>query len=115
MSRAASAFALVISLLSTGAVIAHNCHNEAQTPVVYMEHEHSTHSEAGSAGSNLLNEICFGIIFFALLFGGKYLLLRRRARNLNRLLGFWNQSLNYLRPPNLTFALSLPQLGISRI
>ncbi|CAB4535605.1 unannotated protein [freshwater metagenome] len=80
-----------------------------------MEHEHSTHSEAGSAGSNLLNEICFGIIFFALLFGGKYLLLRRRARNLDRLLGFWNQSLNYLRPPNLTFALSLPQLGISRI
>ncbi|CAN1498204.1 hypothetical protein MCEZE9_00451 [Candidatus Nanopelagicaceae bacterium] len=115
MSRAASAFALVISLLSTGAVIAHNCHNEAQAPVVTMEHEHSTHSEAGSAGSNLLNEICFGIIFFALLFGGKYLLLRRRARNLDRLLGFWNQSLNYLRPPNLTFALSLPQLGISRI
>ena len=115
MSRAASAFAVVISLFSTGAVIAHNCHNEAQSPIVHMEHEQSSHSEAGNSGSNLLNDICFGIIFFALLFGGKYLLLRRRVRNLDRLLGFWNLSLKYLRPPDLTFALSLPQLGISRI
>lgn len=69
MSRAASAFALAISLLSTGAVIAHNCHEGAQTPVVHMEHEPSTHYEAGSAGSNLLKDICFGVIFFALLFG----------------------------------------------
>jgi hypothetical protein len=115
MSRAASAFALVISLFSTGAVIAHNCHTEAQNPIVHVEHDHLAHSEAGSASNNLISEICIGIIFFTLLFGGKYLLRHRRAGSINQLFGFWNHSLKYLRPPNLTFALTLPQLGISRI
>lgn len=115
ISRAASAYALVIALLSTGVVIAHSCHNDSPVVVTHVEHTQDTVPQAGGASGNLLNEICTGIVFIALFVGSRFLLRIQRFKTFGRLAVFKCRAFIEIRPPNLSFALSLSQLGISRI
>ncbi len=115
MSRVASAFALVLGLISTGVVVAHTCHTEVSNVVAHLDHGHSLPDETAGSTQNLLNEICIGVIFFFLLFGGKYLHKIFRIHSFQRLEHIWRHAVGNIRPPNLTNSLSLTQLGISRI
>ncbi len=115
ISRAASAFALVLGLISTGVVVAHTCHTEVSNVAAHLDHGHSLPDEIAGNSQNLLNEICIGIIFFFLLLGGKYLHKIFKTRNFQRPEHIWRHALGNIRPPNLTNSLSLAQLGVSRI
>ena len=115
MSRVASAFALVLGLISTGVVVAHTCHTEVSNVVAHLEHGHSLPDEIAGSTQNLLNEICIGVMFFFLLFGGKYLHKIFRIHSFRRPEHIWRHAVGNIRPPNFTNSLSLVQLGISRI
>lgn len=111
----ASAFALVLGLISTGVVVAHTCHTEDSNVVAHVEHGHSLPDEISGSPQNLLDEICIGVIFFFLLFGGKYLHKFFRIHSFQRPEHSLRHALGKIRPPNLSNSLSLIQLGISRI
>lgn len=115
MSRAAFAIALVISLFSTGAVIVHNCHTEKQAISAHAHHDHSTGPVTGVAGEIPLGELCVSVIFFALIFGGRLLALRRKSKFIASVQIFWRNYACPPRPPRILVALSITQLGTFRI
>ena len=113
VARAASGIVLLLSLISTGMVVAHQCHQESVQVATHSHHQDTAKSDP-STGS-LLTDICIGVTFLVLLIGGKYWLRGNRPT--------WRISRNvsikdlrgFIKPPNLAFNLSLPQLGVCRI
>ncbi len=113
VARAASAIVLLISLISTGMVIAHQCHQATAQVVTHTHHDEPTNSVAPN--SSLLTDICVGVTFLVILLGGKFW-LRKRVNQLRvEFIAQVKDLRSFIKPPNLVFALSLPQLGISRI
>jgi hypothetical protein len=109
VARAASAIVLLVTLISTGMVVAHQCHQE---PVQVAAH--GPINSVAPSGS-LMTDICIGVTFLVLLVSGKYW-LRKRVNQLRvELIAQVKDLRSFIKPPNLVFALSLPQLGISRI
>ena len=113
VARAASAIVLLVTLISTGMVVAHQCHQEPVQVAAHGHHEQPVNSEAPSG--SLMTDICIGVTFLVLLVSGKYW-LRKRVNQLRvELIAQVKDLRSFIKPPNLVFALSLPQLGISRI
>jgi hypothetical protein len=116
ISQIASLFALLIALISTGAVVAHQCHSEAAPVISQTHHIHYSEQRAVQGpGNSLLGEVCVGVVFLALLLGGRYLF---KTRILKSLPIFPSEVIKFRysrKPPDLIYALTLPQLGVSRI
>jgi len=113
VARAASAIVLLISVVSTGMVVAHQCH-QASAQVATHAHQDEPISSV-TPNSSLLTDICFGVTFLVLLIGGKFWLRKRATSWLVKLNVQVKDLRSFIKPPNLVFARSLPQLGISRI
>jgi hypothetical protein len=116
IARLASIFALLFALLSAGAVVAHQCHSESAA--VSTQAHHTQHSDDGTAqaeGSSLLGDICVGIVFLALVLGSRFL-LKTKVRKAWQISPAGASTLRHFsEPPNLIYALTLQQLGLSRI
>lgn len=116
IARLASIFALLFALLSAGAVVAHQCHSKSAA--VTNQAHHTQDSDNGTAqalGSSLLGDICVGIVFLALVLGSRFL-LKTKVRKAWQIFPVRAGNLRYFsKPPNLIYALTLPQLGLSRI
>jgi len=113
VARAASAIVLLISLISTGMVVAHQCHQASTQVATHAHHDEPTSSVTPS--SSLLTDICIGVTFLVLLIGGKFWLRKRVSSWLVQAFSQIKDLRHFVKPPNLVFALTLPQLGISRI
>lgn len=113
LARAASAIVLLISLISTGMVVAHQCHQASTQVATHAHHDETTSSP--TPDSSLLTDICIGVTFLVLLLGGKFWLRKRCASWQTQIHVQVKNLRSFIKPPNLAFALSLPQLGISRI
>jgi len=113
VARAASAIVLLISLISTGMVVAHQCHQASSQVATHAHHDEPTSSV--TPNSSLLTDICIGVTFLVLLIGGKFWLRKRVSSWLVQAFSQIKDLRHFVKPPNLVFALTLPQLGISRI
>lgn len=113
VARAASAIVLLISLISTGMVVAHQCHQASTQVATHAHHDEPTSSVTPT--SSLLTDICIGVTFLVLLLGGKFWLRKKVTRWLVQVDSQIKDLRRFVKPPNLVFALTLPQLGISRI
>jgi hypothetical protein len=113
IARAAGGVVLLISLISTGMVVAHQCHQEAVQVASHSHHDGAGKTEP--VPSSLLTDICIGVTFLVLLIGRKFWLRQKHSN--------WRISLHtsikelrgFIKPPNLVLRLSLPQLGVCRI
>jgi hypothetical protein len=113
VARAASAIVLLISLISTGMVVAHQCHQASTQVATHAQHDEPTSS--ATSNSSLLTDFCIGVTFLVLLLGGKFWLRKKVTRWLVQVDSQIQDLRRFVKPPNLVFALTLPQLGISRI
>ncbi len=113
VARAASAIVLLISLISTGMVVAHQCHQASAQVSTHAHHDGPTNSV--TPNSSLLTDICIGVTFLVLLIGGKFWLRKKVTSWLVQLHVQVKDLRSFIKPPNLVCALSLPQLGILRI
>jgi hypothetical protein len=113
VARAASAIVLLISLISTGMVVAHQCHQSSTQVATHAHHDEPTSS--ATPNSSLLTDICIGVTFLVLLIGGKFWLRKRVSSWLAQAVSQIKDLRRFVKPPNLVLALTLPQLGIYRI
>lgn len=112
-SKAAGSFVLLISILSTGVVIANECHSTVSASAQHLGHDHFQSS--ASTSSTILTDICIGVVFFTLLVGGRYLLRIRKSKSYLENFAAVKSLRQFIKPPNIHNALTLPQLGLCRI
>lgn|GEM_PF-6636797 len=105
---------LVMLLLSLGTSIAHQSVPDVSSqPVVFIQAIGNVSSAVGS--HSLACDICVGVVFLVLLVGRKIFLKNRIwTLGVTNQLSHW-RAFSFTRPPNLKFALTLPQLGVFRI
>ena len=122
--RIAVLFAISLSVLSTGIVIANQCHSMSSNQVS-MQHNYSDHDSASTAATKavnvnsnaerLIDTGCAALFIVVLLLGRKFLDLRAPR---SRLSNFRNLSRDWVtvhRPQVFQLSLSRPQLGVIRI
>lgn len=131
MTRFVGAAVIFLTLISTAVVVAQSCHDEptsvvATTTVTHASHGDHIHSAVVSTGTfpdsaqgvlngGLLSDICTGIFYLVLFFGGRFLLKSGFSSFKNQIV-FFKTSYVFPRPNvALNLSLSLPQLGICRI
>lgn len=109
--------AITLAVFSTGFAVVQQCHAQSVATSITTQHDHN--APAGTHGAlssqSLLTDVCLGVFFLVLIVGRKYLLEQRKSvGNFSRALS-WRRVFTFIPPPNLTFSLSLPQLGVIRI
>jgi len=100
-----------------GIVIAHQFNPDASSQSIILGHSIGDNSGSiGVSGPHLLmTNICVDIVFLVLLIGRRFFLKNRIwALGIANQLTHW-RAFSFTRPPNLKFALTLPQLGVFRI
>lgn len=111
------ALALVLAVFSAGFVVVHACHSDQVTQTSATGYHQTSEPTSGSVigSGSVIAKVCTAAFFLVLLVGRKYLLKRSRGalilfKSHIFLLGSVIQ-----RPPNLKYALSISQLGVTRI
>jgi hypothetical protein len=113
--KAFAALAMVFAVLSAGFVVAERCHTQSALSSTSVAHSHENGVQAGAHSHSLLSDLCMSAFFLVLIIGAKVLLVKAFSRHQLTANYLFTRTLKFLRPPNLTFALSRPQLGIYRI
>lgn len=113
LTKVAATFVLLLSLLSTGVVIAKECHSTITQSSQHLSHHHSE-SDAGTP-SGLLTDICVGVTFLTLLIGGRFLLRIGKIKGIIKNSTAIKLMSQFIKPPNIRNALTLTQLGLCRI
>ena len=108
---------LALALFSLGIVIAYQYSPPASPQSIVLSH--AINNDSGSIGMSgshsLVTDICVGIVFLVLLVGRKFFLKNRTwSLCVANQLTHW-RAFSFTRPPNLRYALTLPQLGVLRI
>ena len=108
---------LILTLFSMGTTITHQFNSNVSTQTMVLNHSNETHlNSIGVIGTHSpVTNVCIGVVFLILIFGRKFV-LKNRIWPLSEAsqLTHW-RAFRFTRPPNLKFALTLPQLGILRI
>lgn len=105
---------LVMLLLSLGTSIAHQSFPDVSSQSVVLTQAIDNISTAVGSHS-LVCDICVSVVFLVLLVGRKIFLKNRIwTLGVTNQLSQW-RAFSFTRPPNLEFALTLPQLGVFRI
>ena len=108
---------LILALFSVSMTTAHQFNSNISTQTMVLNHSSDTHlNSTGTNGAHSpMTNVCVGVIFLILIFGRKFV-LKNRIWPLSEAsqLTHW-RAYSFNRPPNLKFALTLPQLGILRI
>ena len=109
------AFAILFAILSAGFMVAEQCHIQSPLSTLSVTHSHGNDLQTGGQPHSLLSDICTGAFFLVLILGAKNLVNRALDRGYFKTSYLFERVLKFLRPPNLTFTLSRPQLGTYRI
>ena len=108
---------LILALFSMGMTSAHQFNSNISTQTMVLNHSNDTHvNSTGTNGAHSpMTNVCVGVIFLILIFGRRFV-LKNKIWPLSEAsqLTHW-RAFSFNRPPNLKFALTLPQLGILRI
>ena len=122
--RIALLFAISFSVLSTGIVIANQCHSMSSNQVS-MQHNYSDHDSASTAATKavnvnsnaerLIDTGCTTLFAVVLLIGKKFLNLRAPRTRLRNFMALSRDLVTVYRPQVFQLSLSRPELGVFRI
>jgi hypothetical protein len=122
--RIALLFAISLSVLSTGIVIANQCHSMSSNQVS-MQHNYSDHDSASTAATKavnvnsnaerLIDTGCATLFAVVLLIGKKFLNLRAPRTRLRNFIALSRDLVTVYRPQVFQLSLSRPELGVFRI
>ena len=122
--RIAVLFAISLSVLSTGIVIANQCHSMSSNQVS-MQHNYSDHDSASTAATKavnvnsnaerLIDTGCAALFIVVLLLGRKFLDLKTPRARLRNFINLSRDLVTVHRPQVFQLSLSRPQLGVIRI
>ena len=122
--RIALLLAISFSVLSTGIVIANQCHSMSSNQVS-MQHNYSDHDSASTAATKavnvnsnaerLIDTGCATLFAVVLLIGKKFLNLRAPRTRLRNFMALSRDLVTVYRPQVFQLSLSRPELGVFRI
>jgi hypothetical protein len=122
--RIALLFAISLSVLSTGIVIANQCHSMSSNQVS-MQHNYSDHDSVSTAATKavnvnsnaerLIDTGCATFFAVVLLIGKKFLNLRAPRTRLRNFMALSRDLVTVYRPQVFQLSLSRPELGVFRI
>lgn len=112
-TKFALAFSILIASLSTGYVVAHQCHNQVAAAQGVSVHDHGV--GGGTLSSSIMDEVCVGFIFVVLLAGRKFLLKRSSFSSNKYVVRYVGQVFRDIKSFTFSIPLSRSQLGIIRI
>ena len=122
--RIALLFAISLSVLSTGIVIANQCHsmsgNQVSMPLNHSDHDSASTgaTKAVNVNSNterLIDTGCATLFAVVLLIGKKFLNLRAPRTRLSNFMALSRDLVTVYRPQVFQLSLSRPELGVFRI
>jgi hypothetical protein len=122
--RIALLFAISLSVLSTGIVIANQCHSMSSNQVS-MQYNYSDHDSASTAATKavnvnsnaerLIDTGCATLFAVVLLIGKKFLNLRAPRTRLSNFMALSRDLVTVYRPQVFQLSLSRHELGVFRI
>lgn len=108
---------LALAMVSLGITVAYQCNSNISTQTMLLDYSKATHiNSSGTIGSHSpVTNVCAGVVLLILVFGRKLTLKKITWHSSKAYKLFHWCAYSFTRPPNLKFALTLPQLGVLRI
>jgi hypothetical protein len=116
--RIASAILLTLTFVSLGVSTTIDCHKNSHANEIGSNHYSNLNTNSdpvsGLHRDSVLTDTCFGIVLFILFIGRKYLLSTKRPRFKSKKFVVLNFRESVTLVPARVFALTMPELGVSR-